>query len=47
MHAVVVQYESLDRFLQAVDVDECEHEDGVGAVGELEDSFVAGEVLLR
>lgn len=42
MNAVVVQYKSLDGFLQAVDVDECEHKDGVGAVGELENSFVIG-----
>ena len=47
VNAVVVQHKSLDGFLQTVNVDECEHEDGVGTVGELEDSFVGGEVLLR
>ena len=47
MNAVVVQHKSLDGFLQAVDVDQREHEDGVGAVGELENPFMGGEVLLR
>lgn len=38
MHAVIVHYEILDALLEAVDVDEREHEDGVRAVGEFGDS---------
>ena len=38
MHAVLVDHEVLDGFLEAVDVDEGEEEDGVGAVGEFDDS---------
>ena len=38
MHAVLVDHEFLDGFLEAVDVDEREEEDGVGAVGEFGDS---------
>jgi hypothetical protein len=45
--AVVVEDEAFEGFLQAVDVDERDHEDGVGAVGELEDACVGGVVRLR
>lgn len=47
VNAVVVKHKSLDRFLQTVDVDKRKHKDGVGAIGELEDSLVVERVLLR
>jgi len=47
MHTIIVEHEVLDGFLEAVDVDEGEQEDGVGAVGEFGDSWVWGVVLAR
>jgi hypothetical protein len=40
VHAVEVENEMLTDLLNAIDVDEGEDEDGVGAVGKLSDSSV-------
>lgn len=43
MHAVIVNYEILDRLLESVYIDEGEDKDRVGAVSEFSDSLIERE----
>lgn len=47
MHTVVVEHEPLQGLLQTVDVDQRDHEDGVGTVGKLEDACMGASLRLR
>ncbi len=47
MNAETIQDQTLVDLLNPVNVDEREYEDGIGAVGELGDSFVKRVILLR
>jgi len=47
MNTVVIKDKVLRCLLDAIDVDEREHKDRVGAVGEFSDSWVSERVRLR